>query len=94
MSAVVLQEVSKTYSRYARPVDRILEVITGNSRHSTFTALKPTALVLERGEVLGLIGMNGAGKSTLLKLIAGTILASSGSVQVNGRVSALRHRAG
>ena len=89
MSAVVLQEVSKTYSRYARPVDRILEVITGNSRHSTFTALKPTALVLERGEVLGLIGMNGAGKSTLLKLIAGTILASSGSVQVNGRVSAL-----
>lgn len=89
MSAVELQAVSKTYMRYGRPVDRIVEVVTGRPKHTEFTALHSTTLTLDRGEVLGLVGMNGAGKSTLLKLIAGTVNPTKGSVHVNGRVSAL-----
>lgn len=89
MSAIALHGVGKTYAQYARPADRLLEVLTGRQRHREFVALHPVDLTLPRGEVLGLIGMNGAGKSTLLKLIAGTILPSAGQVQIHGRISAL-----
>lgn len=89
MTAIVLKHLGKSYAQYDRAVDRLLEVVTGRKRHREFTALHPVDLEISRGEVLGLIGMNGAGKSTLLKLIAGTILPTSGQIEVHGRISAL-----
>jgi lipopolysaccharide transport system ATP-binding protein len=89
VSEIVLRRVGKTYAQYERTVDRLLEVLTGRKRHLEFIALHPVDLDVSRGEVLGLIGMNGAGKSTLLKLIAGTILPTSGQIDIHGRISAL-----
>jgi len=40
--------------------------------------------VINKGEVLGLVGNNGAGKSTLFRLILDLIKADSGTVEVNG----------
>lgn len=42
-------------------------------------------LELGQGERVAIIGSNGAGKSTLLKLLAGTVVASKGEIQVLGR---------
>jgi ABC-2 type transport system ATP-binding protein len=39
---------------------------------------------LHRGEVLGFLGPNGAGKSTTLQMLAGTLAASSGQIQIDG----------
>ena len=42
-----------------------------------------------RGETFCIIGENGSGKSTLLQMVAGILQPTSGSLTVNGRVSAL-----
>jgi ABC-type polysaccharide/polyol phosphate transport system ATPase subunit len=55
----------------------------------TFTALNDVSLTVPKGRTLGVIGRNGSGKSTLLKLVAGITKPSSGTVKVDGRVSAL-----
>jgi len=41
-------------------------------------------LSLDRGSVLGLLGVNGAGKSTTLRMIAGLLTPSSGQVLIGG----------
>ncbi len=52
-------------------------------------ALKHIDLTVPAGKTVGIIGRNGSGKSTLLKLITGIYAPSSGTVKVNGRISAL-----
>lgn len=52
-------------------------------------ALSNISFVLHHGDSLGIVGLNGSGKSTLLEIIVGVLEASSGNVQVNGRVAAL-----
>ncbi|WP_290637228.1 ABC transporter ATP-binding protein [Aquisalimonas sp.] len=41
-------------------------------------------LTLERGEVLGLLGLNGAGKSTTLEMLCGVLAPSAGGIRVAG----------
>ncbi len=89
MSAIVMRQVGKHYVSYAHEFDRLREVLTRRSRHRSFQALSDVNLMVPHGQVLGIIGKNGAGKSTLLKLVAGTLLPSTGSVEVSGRVAAL-----
>jgi len=89
MEVIKLQNVSKTYTHYTHGLDRLLEIITHQTRHQKFTALHPLDLTISTGQVVGIIGKNGAGKSTLLKMIAGTLLPSSGHCEVKGRVAAL-----
>ena len=55
----------------------------------TFEAVRDVTFTVRSGRTLGVIGRNGSGKSTLLKLVAGITKPTSGSVRVNGRISAL-----
>ncbi|MEM9629792.1 MAG: sugar ABC transporter ATP-binding protein [Pseudomonadota bacterium] len=47
-------------------------------------ALAGVDLEIRTGECLGLVGHNGAGKSTLMNILAGTLTASSGDLEVAG----------
>src|SRR5579864_1222935 len=91
MNAIRFDNVSKSYPIYESPGDRLKELVTFNRMefHRNFWALHKVNFEIERGETFCVIGENGSGKSTLLQLVAGILQPSSGTVEVNGRVSAL-----
>ena len=88
-SAINIDQVSKSYRFYDRPIDRVKEAIFRTPYHRTHQALGCVNLNIYRGETFGLVGENGAGKSTFLKLVAGTISPTTGTLTVNGTVAAL-----
>ena len=56
-------------------------------------ALRPIDLDVERGEIFALLGPNGAGKTTLIGIVCGTVIASAGTVIVDGHDIARDYRA-
>ncbi len=91
MNAVEFQGVSKSYAIYDAPGDRLKELLTLNrlKRHTDFWALHDVSFEVKRGETFCIVGENGSGKSTLLQMVAGILHPTSGSVDIQGRVSAL-----
>jgi ABC-type polysaccharide/polyol phosphate transport system ATPase subunit len=90
-SLINVNEISKVYKLYDKPIDRLKESIHPFRKkyHKDFHALNRISFDIQEGETVGIIGRNGAGKSTLLKLITGVLTPTSGEINVNGKVSAL-----
>jgi len=91
VNAVEFQGVSKSYAIYDSPGDRLKELLSLNRVrcHRDFLAVQDLTFQVRRGETFCIVGENGSGKSTLLQIVAGILAPTSGSVTVNGRVSAL-----
>src|SRR5690554_6263265 len=89
--AVRVQNLSKAYKLYQRPIDRLKESLNPFKKkyHKEFYALKDMSFEIKKGETVGIIGKNGSGKSTLLKMITGVTTPTSGRVTVNGKISAI-----
>jgi lipopolysaccharide transport system ATP-binding protein len=89
--AIEAHGLGKCYGLYARPGDRLKQLLWGRWRNYSreFWALQNVDLAIKPGEVVGIVGRNGAGKSTLLQMLCGTMPPTTGSLQVNGRVAAL-----
>ncbi len=89
--AIRVEKISKSYSLYERPIDRLKEVWSPRKKkyHRDFYALTDISFEVKKGETFGIIGRNGAGKSTLLKVITGVLTASSGNVTKVGVVASL-----
>lgn len=61
-----------------------LEAINLTKTFPGVVANQDVSLVVNRGEIVGLLGENGAGKSTLVKMIYGLYQPDSGEIRMNG----------
>jgi ABC-type polysaccharide/polyol phosphate transport system ATPase subunit len=95
-NAIELTNVSKAYRRYTgRQFATLKSALLQRSilrelrPSEIFPALTDVSFTVPKGSTYGVIGRNGSGKSTALKLVAGITKPTSGTVRVDGRVSAL-----
>jgi ribose transport system ATP-binding protein len=66
-----------------------LAVHQATKRFGAVLALDHVDIDVRRGEVLALLGDNGAGKSTLIKCISGVHRLDSGTIEMDGRPTAI-----
>ncbi len=85
----VVENLSKCFRFYHRPVDRLKEILFRRNYHSRHQALSDISFSIDKGQALGVLGRNGAGKSTLLKIITGVLMPDSGRVLSNARILGL-----
>jgi ABC-type polysaccharide/polyol phosphate transport system ATPase subunit len=95
-AAIELVNVSKIYRRYGGKQFSTLKsallqrsILRDLKPRETFPALTDVSFTVQKGSTYGVMGRNGSGKSTALKLVAGITKPTSGSVRVEGRISAL-----
>ena len=90
--------VERVWKRFVLMRDRadsvgqlLVRMVPGRPRPKPeqFWALQDISFEVPNGKSLGIIGSNGSGKSTLLKLLTRTMQATSGLIDVRGKVSAL-----
>jgi ABC-type polysaccharide/polyol phosphate transport system ATPase subunit len=97
MNAIEVLNASKIFRRYSRrhQFTTLKSALLSRSLirdlrpDETFAAVRDITFSVPAGRTLGVIGRNGSGKSTLLKLVAGITKPTTGTVHVNGRISAL-----
>lgn len=96
MYAIRFQNVTKKY-RLGFKKDSLRDMIPAlfkkknlnEKSKDEFFALDNVNFDIKQGEVVGIIGPNGAGKTTTLKLLSKIIKPTKGSIEVNGKMSAL-----
>ncbi|MCC7124570.1 MAG: ABC transporter ATP-binding protein [Acidobacteria bacterium] len=95
--AIDVVNVSKVYRRFARQKQFATlksallngSLIRDLQPDETFPALRGVSFQVPKGCTYGVIGRNGSGKSTLLKCVAGISRPNTGTITVDGRISAL-----
>lgn len=90
---ISVQDVTMKFNLMEEKVDTLKEffvrLIKGTLLYNEFLALDHVSFEIQKGDILGLVGLNGAGKSTMLKIMAGILEPTSGTISVNGTIAPL-----
>ena len=91
--ALEIKNVSMCFNMPKEKIDNMKEffvkLIKKQLHYEEFHALSDVSLSVEKGEVVGIVGLNGSGKSTLLKIISGILAPTTGTAKTNGTISPL-----
>ena len=71
-------------SKNALTVENLTKIYLNSKSKKENKALNNLTFDVKEGEVFGLLGPNGAGKTTFLSILGGTVIKSSGGVNVWG----------
>lgn len=86
---ITLHEVSKFFPAGGMPGQELFSNVAKTAADGDKIAVAGVSLTIQHGERLGIVGRNGAGKSTLLHMIAGLSSPTSGSIEINGKVTSV-----
>ncbi len=93
-TSIKFDHVTKIYHLYRNDRRRFLAMFSKHVPCEVVRANNDLTFSVNKGEAVAFLGDNGAGKSTLLKMVTGVVQPTSGTVEVNGRVSALLELSG
>src|SRR5437867_8001684 len=62
----------------------MIEVEGLTKYYGEHAAIRDLSFTIERGEVIGFLGLNGAGKTTTLRVLGCVLLPTSGRVNIDG----------
>ncbi len=89
-TAIEVDNVSMKFNLSREKVDSlkdyIFKTIKREIQYNEFWALKNVSFSVEKGDLVGILGLNGAGKSTLLKVISGVFKPTEGHVDKHGKM--------
>ena len=71
-------------NKFALTVENLTKVYSSSKSKKHNKALNELSFEVRQGEVFGLLGPNGAGKTTFLSILGGTVIKTSGKVNVWG----------
>lgn len=91
--SIKLKNVSVVFNLHKENItgfkEYVIKKIKRELKSEKHIALDNICITIQRGEIIGILGLNGAGKSTLLKVISGILKPSLGEVITNGKISPL-----
>ena len=71
-------------NKFALTVENLTKIYSNSKTGKQNKALNELSFEVKQGEVFGLLGPNGAGKTTFLSILGGTVIKTSGKVNVWG----------
>jgi len=79
-----LEGLSRQFIKKLDSVEKFAKLLGANVSESCVNAVDGASFVIERGEVVGLVGESGCGKSTLGRMVAGLLPVSGGKIRYDG----------
>lgn len=64
----------------------IIKVSNLTKKYNNFTAVNHVSFEVEKGTMLGFLGVNGAGKTTVINMLATLLVPDDGSVEICGKI--------
>jgi ABC-2 type transport system ATP-binding protein len=85
-NAIKIKNLTKTFV-IKRGIRKALQKNKIKFENQQLKALDEVSFSVDKGQVLGIIGLNGSGKSTLLKTISGIYKPDLGTIEINGTMA-------
>ena len=94
-TAIKVSGLKKSYRYYKSNMQKIQNLLFGIDAGEKTEVLKGVSFEIKKGERVGIISTPMSGRSTLMQILAGVLEPDSGTVELNGRLTAiLDHKLG